>query len=108
MSKTSLFDKYVANKAETETTQAQVKTLQAEGRDILRQILEKEGKGPHSFGGKMARIIDRKGTLCLFPERGPRVKKAAEKPAAASSGETPAPKAKKASKKAAPTAAPVV
>lgn len=103
MSKPSLFEQYVAKKAEIESAQEAVKVAQVASRDILRQILTASGKGPHDIGGKSSLIVDRNGTLCLMPALRPKgsVKPKAEpkEPKAAA-----APKAPKAPKKGAKTA----
>jgi len=87
---TNLIDEYITRKADIEEAQTAVKTAQDAARDVLRQILESSGKGPHDIGGKKCIIVDRSGTLCLMPSRIPKPKTETAK-----EGGTKAPKSSK-------------
>lgn len=103
----SIFDQYVAAKAEVEAAQAAVKAAQVASREILKQVLADHGKGPHDFGGKKCIVVDRKGVLCLMQSMRPKVTKAADKePKPAKAPKAPKALSKKAAKLAAQEASP--
>lgn len=66
-----LTEKYLKLKTQVEELTTKAKDAQAESRDVLKEILDAEGKGPHDFGGQQFKIIDRKGVLCLYPQKAP-------------------------------------
>lgn len=97
----SIFDQYVAAKAKVDASKEAVKVSQEASRDILKTILDEEGKGPHDFGDKRCIIVERKGVLCLMAKAGPRIKASKEPKAAKEPKAVAAPKTPKVSKKAA-------
>jgi hypothetical protein len=38
-------------------------------RAVLQKLLDASGKGPHEIKGERFIIVNRKGTLCLMPEK---------------------------------------
>lgn len=94
----TLIDQYLAHKAAIDSAQEAVKKAQTASRDVLRQILTGQGKGPHDIGGKPCLIVDRSGTLCLMPALRPKVQRKPKEPKEAKAPKEPKKTAAKTSK----------
>ena len=62
----SKIEAYETSKTVAEEKQKEADEAVLASRKVLEDIFNEFGEGPHTFAGKSCKIINRRGTFCLF------------------------------------------